>query len=482
MSTVSKTWAFPTDLMGFVDVGLSAVSITYDASPQAAEILGAATGTNEKFRTATSVNWEAWGVPSGGTVTDVQITDFKSRRWSNPIVSTTIALRIVDSSGVSVHSAGDLHSVALLTGSDGSFVSNGAGTSRTVDSGKQASTTNVRLEIEATLTAANASVDIGLDDIALTITYTAGGTDATVTAVVADGVGDLPDPTVTAGSTVTSPPDDGTGTLPAPVVSGGSNATVTPPASDGTGDLPDPAVSAGATVAAPPVDGTGTLPPVNAVISGEVTTGPASGTGTMPPPAVSGGSSAVDVTVTAVPVDGTGDVPDPTVSAGASVTSPADDGTGTVPAPAVAAGATVTSPSADATGTLPAPTVSGTSAGQVAAVPAAGAGTMPAPTVTAGGSATAPAADGTGTLPAPAVAAGATVTGTPASGTGDLPDPAVTAGGSSTVAAPVLDATGDMPAPVVTEYVPVIYPAIPAGHIERAEIGHVEREGVLVAA
>lgn len=178
MATVTKTWTFAADNEGLADVGDSAISLAHDTAGNpggSLEFLGAASGTTERARRATTgQTWETWGVPAGSTVTDVQVTGWDSRKWANT-GTPTVKVRVVGSGGGTVHSAGDLVSLALGAGANVAWVANGAGTSRAVDSGSQPSTTDVRLEIQIDLTAAQSGFDLGLDNIALLITYTAGG-------------------------------------------------------------------------------------------------------------------------------------------------------------------------------------------------------------------------------------------------------------------------------------------------------------------
>lgn len=178
MATVDKTWVFLADAEGLADVGDSAISVVWDTGGNpggSLEFLGAATGTTERARrAATGQTWETWGVPAGATVNSVQVISFDSRKWSNA-TTPTVKVRVVDSAAASVHTAGDLVSLSLGTGADAAWVANGAGTSRAVDAAKQASTTDVRLEVQLDLLAATTSLDVGLDNILLRITYTASG-------------------------------------------------------------------------------------------------------------------------------------------------------------------------------------------------------------------------------------------------------------------------------------------------------------------
>lgn len=181
MATVDKTWDFPADAMGLADVGDSAITVVWDGGAGAVsgngslEFTGAATGVTERARRAsTGETWETWGVPPGSTVTDVQLQQAYKRRWDGSAPTAALAMRIVDSAAASVHSAGDILTVAAATGADGAWVAQGVGTSRAVDSGKQASTTDVRLEVQITSGAPNSTLDFGVDAITLRITYTAG--------------------------------------------------------------------------------------------------------------------------------------------------------------------------------------------------------------------------------------------------------------------------------------------------------------------
>lgn len=170
------------------------------------------------------------------------------------------------------------------------------------------------------------SVAIGLEFRAA-----AGTTDATVTAVPADGTGDIPVGTVRAGSTVTTGPADGTGDMPTMTVSGSGNVTITAVIGDGVGDIPTPVVRGSSTVTAPVADATGDIVagfPVSVDIGAAV----ADGTGDIPTPTITVPGGA---TVTAVPADGTGDTPVPTVRGSVNLTPGPADGIGYIPGPLV---------------------------------------------------------------------------------------------------------------------------------------------------
>lgn len=179
MATVDKTWVFLADNEGLTDVGDSAVSVVHDVGGNpggSLEFTGGATGLTERARRpATGQTWETWGVPASSTVTDVQVISWDSRKWSGSNPASTIKIRVVGSGAASVHTAGDLVSTALGSGADVAWVANGAGTSRAVDVGSQPSTTDVRLEVQNDLASAVTAHDLGVDNILLRITYTAGG-------------------------------------------------------------------------------------------------------------------------------------------------------------------------------------------------------------------------------------------------------------------------------------------------------------------
>lgn len=135
--------------------------------------------------------------------------------------------------------------------------------------------------------------------------------------------------------------------------SGGATVTAVP--ADGTGDILAPTVTASAAVAAPPADATGDIPGSFPISSG-LDAVPADATGTMPAPAISGSA---DGTVTAVPADATGDVATPAIAADAAVAAVAADATGDAVAPAVVADSAVTAAPTDGTGAMARPTVTG---------------------------------------------------------------------------------------------------------------------------
>jgi hypothetical protein len=185
LPTVDKTWVFAADNEGLVDEGVSAWTINHDAAgnPGGSIEFGAdslnGTIQEKARRSSTGETWETWGVPTGQVVTDLQVVSWDYRCWSiTNVTSYTFKMRVVDSAGATVHSAGELVDLSL-TLAMGSWQAGGAGTSRAVDAAEQASTTDVRLEIDGTVVLSTTNVaDVGLDNILLRMTYAAGAAGA----------------------------------------------------------------------------------------------------------------------------------------------------------------------------------------------------------------------------------------------------------------------------------------------------------------
>lgn len=178
MATVNKTWDFAADNQGLADAGVGSIVVQHDTGGNpggSLEFVGGATGTTERaVKATTGETWETWLVPAGAIVTDVQITAIDYRVWANPNARTiTLGARVVGSGGSTVHTAGDLLAQAM----SGAAWNTVSGPSRAVDAGSQPSNTDVRLELQYTTNVADGNVDVGVDNITLTITYTpaAGG-------------------------------------------------------------------------------------------------------------------------------------------------------------------------------------------------------------------------------------------------------------------------------------------------------------------
>lgn len=181
MATVTKQWLFPTDAEGIADAGNSAaISLAYDSTNDCIEFVCTTKNITqtEFFRRATTgQTWQDWGVPAGATVTAVEITSWAERLTNNTKLNThSIKMRVIGSGGASVHGATDLVDTALGTTVDTFFVAGPVtGNAVAVSGGSQASTTDVRLEIEYLLDTdsggGGASVIQEIDGINLEITY-----------------------------------------------------------------------------------------------------------------------------------------------------------------------------------------------------------------------------------------------------------------------------------------------------------------------
>lgn len=180
MPTVSRTWVFNADTEGLADVGDSAnIPINWDGTPAMLEF-GAATGGSNDFERArgpvTAGNdWPTLfpGLPSNAIVTDAQCNAWKYQRFNiGTLTAWRVRIRIVDSSGTIVHSGGELIDFTDSTpATDGAKQTGTApGTSRAVDSAKQAASTLVALELRFDRTGGGLS-DIDFDDIQITVTY-----------------------------------------------------------------------------------------------------------------------------------------------------------------------------------------------------------------------------------------------------------------------------------------------------------------------
>ena len=191
-ATVVKTWNFASTTEGLADAGNSA-TLSFAAETSTGNPTNSvkfsyntknASATEYARNASTGETWETWGVPAGATVTSIQFTawsEYTDPSTLGPTVNNFSA-RIIDSGGTSVTSgAGDpIPTTAMGTG-DTAWNVQSAGSSRSVDAGKQASTTDVRLELQQDVTT---SGPLGIllqeyDTFELTITYTSGAAGAT---------------------------------------------------------------------------------------------------------------------------------------------------------------------------------------------------------------------------------------------------------------------------------------------------------------
>lgn len=190
MATVSKTWVFNTTTENIVlntCGGGGTPVVNYNSTLSSLNIAYVqATASTEEFATianatATTENWQSWGVPADSNVTNVEIVSYEYQ--INAVTGldgdATVAIRIIDSGGASIL-ASDLVSESM-TGSRDTWIAGAPNGSVSVNSGKQASNTSVRLQIEIgyiTDGSTAASIQHNLDNILLQMTYTtaSGGT------------------------------------------------------------------------------------------------------------------------------------------------------------------------------------------------------------------------------------------------------------------------------------------------------------------
>jgi hypothetical protein len=181
VATVNHTWSFLSDASDggsnlLVDEGLSSHLVfswlSSDGSPAAGSVqcVGTTTVNDEHEQAAGAAaveSWENWGVPAGKTVRSVEVLSYN---WKTPFLGT-VHVRVINNSGNTVHSSGD------LVIEDFSDIHPGwnAGTLFTgpqnVDSSHQASTTGVRLELEWKVPVSGTAVSSKIDEIVLRITY-----------------------------------------------------------------------------------------------------------------------------------------------------------------------------------------------------------------------------------------------------------------------------------------------------------------------
>lgn len=81
--TQVQTWVFNSDAEGLADAGITSnVTFDHDSGDSAVKFNSAGKNLNDTEyarRSTTGQNWVTWGVPSGATVTHVQITGWKER-------------------------------------------------------------------------------------------------------------------------------------------------------------------------------------------------------------------------------------------------------------------------------------------------------------------------------------------------------------------------------------------------------------------
>jgi hypothetical protein len=179
-ATTPKTWTFTGSAEGLSDQGTSGfLDFAHNGTDNAVAFTGgkkSTTQTENAYNSSTGETWIDWGVPSDATVNSVQITAWEEKTADAVDVTTNvIAMRIINSSGTTVHPSGDLLYITVGTGIDSSYNSGSPGTARAIDPSYQDPSTDVRLELEHSVTEGSnnsATVDQRYDNIELTITYT----------------------------------------------------------------------------------------------------------------------------------------------------------------------------------------------------------------------------------------------------------------------------------------------------------------------
>lgn len=180
-ATAIRTWVFLADSEGLVDVGdsaaLSAGWSATDGNPlgslewQTTSI----TLVSERARKATTDSWETlFSIPTAMSVTHAQVMGWDELNWNSHLLDRRVRMRIVDGSGTTVHSGGDLFDTG--TGTTGNITgapqAKGPGTQRPIIATYQPSSTGVKLEIQVDATSADGlSLDLEQDNIAVQIWY-----------------------------------------------------------------------------------------------------------------------------------------------------------------------------------------------------------------------------------------------------------------------------------------------------------------------
>lgn len=162
MPTQDKTYAFASDAEGFSDAGLSAaITAAYDASQgdPSTGCLQVTTTTNNLAAVVEHVvkttTWETeFPATAGKLVTNIGCPTFRKRRLADIQSSGTFSLRICDANqagAVSVHGA-DIVTGTIAGGVAEAWQTDTSGTTRSVDSAYQASTTPIKIVWIVTLT------------------------------------------------------------------------------------------------------------------------------------------------------------------------------------------------------------------------------------------------------------------------------------------------------------------------------------------
>ncbi len=179
MSTVDYTLAFLADAESLVDQGGSLIAFAWlssDGDPANGCVkftLASGNGSplSEKARrNSITLTWEDMGVPMGATVTHVEQVAGKRKVPVGTADTLTVLSRIINNSGTTVHSAGDLLNAGPPLSNvwaDLTFLGQ-----RAVDASYQASNTPVGVEIECTGSTQGTGAELRLDTFTYRITYT----------------------------------------------------------------------------------------------------------------------------------------------------------------------------------------------------------------------------------------------------------------------------------------------------------------------
>lgn len=194
-SSVTKLFSYAGDSEGLADAGNHAgivfTWLSSDGDPSNGCIRFTTTQNSLNLakeygrRPSSGQTWESWGVPSGAEVLTVYATLKQKIESDGGLDNLTIKARIVDETGVTIHSAGDLLQADAVPYALGVWESK-TGTTRAVDFLFAESTQDVRLELECLFRTqfAGTNVDVRFDSVELTITYTGGSGGVTMPAAV----------------------------------------------------------------------------------------------------------------------------------------------------------------------------------------------------------------------------------------------------------------------------------------------------------
>lgn len=174
---VDKTYAWPTNIDGWSNVGPGAINFSYDGTDHAVKFTGSLAADDSTVQDGLSPNtttWETLGVPVGATVVGVQFKAGKRKSIAitnaNPVVLTILA---EDALGNNVCGVNPLI-LATVTGTDAVYTAMAAGGVVAVNSAYAASNTPIRFRMSFSAQAIPsdaATIDVRYDDIVINITY-----------------------------------------------------------------------------------------------------------------------------------------------------------------------------------------------------------------------------------------------------------------------------------------------------------------------